>query len=126
MVPALVDTVAWNTLQLTPGAQFTLNITGNAASVTFLAIAEVQHIPTINDSLQTSGGDDYVTPGGILVDLTLYTQAFEQVSQLDNQSIAGLPPSVNYIWLRTSDTASAAGNGARLADPEFALAGNRL
>lgn len=107
VVPALVDTVAWNTLQLTPGAQFTLNITGNAASVTFVAIAEVQHIPTINDSLQTSGGDDYVTPGGILVDLTLYTQAFEQVSQLDNQSIAGLPPSVNYIWLRTSDTPSA-------------------
>ncbi|HEY7348072.1 MAG TPA: FtsX-like permease family protein [Ktedonobacterales bacterium] len=108
VVPALVDAVAWNALQLTPGARFTLNITGSPVSMTFQAITEVQHIPTINDSLQTAGGQDYLTPGGILVDLHLYTQTFEQLSQRDNQSdSAHLPPSINYIWLRTSDTTSA-------------------
>ncbi len=108
VVPALVDGVAWNLLHLAPGVRFTLNITGSPVNMTFLAVAEVQHIPTINDSLQTSGGPDYVTPGGILVDLTAYTQVFQQLSEANSQfSSAQLPPAVNYIWLRTSSAASA-------------------
>jgi hypothetical protein len=121
VVPALVDAVAWNALQLAPGSRFTLGIDGSATSVTFQAIAEVQHIPTINDSLETSGGSDYVTPGGILVDLQQYTQVFTQASQVGGQSDAsGLPPSVNYIWLRTSDA------GRALASVRAALASGPL
>ncbi|HLW01513.1 MAG TPA: FtsX-like permease family protein [Ktedonobacterales bacterium] len=108
VVPALVDGVAWNLLHLAPDARFTLNISGGDVNVTFQAVAEVQHIPTINDSLQTSGGNDYVTPGGILVDLTTYTQVFQQLSEANTQvDSAELPSAVNYIWLRTSDGASA-------------------
>jgi ABC-type lipoprotein release transport system permease subunit len=108
VVPALVDAVTWDTLQLTPGARFNVSMSGSAVTITFEAIAEVQHIPTINDSLQTSGSDDYTTPGGLLVDLTRYTQVFEQLSQTGNQlDMPLLPPAVNYIWLRTSDSPSA-------------------
>ncbi len=121
VVPALVDAVAWNALQLAPGSRFTLNISGSPVSLVFQAIAEVQHIPTINDSLETSGGADYVTPGGILVDLQQYTRVFAQASQVGGQTDAnGLPPSVNYIWLRTSDAAWA------LASVRAALASGPL
>ncbi len=108
VVPALVDAVFWNSLQLTPGATFFVNITGSSVSIMFQAIAEVQHIPTINDSLQTNGGNDYSTPGGILVDLALYTQVFEQASKINNQTgTQYLPPAINYVWLRTADSAPA-------------------
>ena len=107
VVPALVDAVAWNTLQLAPDSRFVMNIRGSV-SVTFQAVAEVQHLPTINDSLQTGGGNDYITPGGVLVDLNLYTQIYTQEDQLQNPGNAiHQPPTINYIWLRTDDTAAA-------------------
>ncbi|HEY7125931.1 MAG TPA: FtsX-like permease family protein [Ktedonobacterales bacterium] len=107
VVPALADAVAWNALQLAPGAQFVVNLSGSF-SITFQAIAEVEHIPTINDSLQTGGGDDYITPGGLLVDFNLYAQVYAQEVQLENVSgMIHQPPTINYIWLRTEDTPSA-------------------
>jgi predicted lysophospholipase L1 biosynthesis ABC-type transport system permease subunit len=86
-IPAIVDAVTWNALQLSPGAGFTL---GN---LTFVALAEVQHIPTVNDSLVTSGTDNYAVPGGVLVDYTIFNQV--------------QPQAPNYIWLHTSDDPAA-------------------
>ncbi len=110
VVPALVDAVAWDALHLTPGARFIVNLSASVI-ITFQAVAEVEHIPTINDSLQTGGGNGYITPGGVLVDLNLYTQIYEQEDQIENQNATmHLPITINYIWLRTRDNPYALAN----------------
>ncbi|HEX6778646.1 MAG TPA: FtsX-like permease family protein, partial [Ktedonobacterales bacterium] len=94
-IPAIVDAVAWNALQLSVGAAFSLG------GLTFVALAEVQHLPTVNDSLETSGANDYTVPGGVLVDYSVFSMVQHQVQHTD----ALQPP--NYIWLRTSDDPAA-------------------
>jgi putative ABC transport system permease protein len=92
-MPAIVDAITWNTLDLKAGQTFQVNLSGiSTRSFTFIAAAEAQHIPTVNDSLETNGAADYQTPGGMLVDFTLYSRAVAQ---------GALPP--NYVWLRSSD-----------------------
>jgi ABC-type antimicrobial peptide transport system permease subunit len=86
-LPAIVDAVMWNALQLSPGTTF------NLGGLTFVALAEVQHIPTVNDSLVTGGTDTYTVPGGVLVDYAVFNQVQKQAP--------------NYIWLRTSDDSTA-------------------
>jgi ABC-type antimicrobial peptide transport system permease subunit len=95
LVPAIVDAVAWNALQLSRGTTFSLG------GLPFVALAEVQHLPTVNDSLQTSGTGNYTVPGGVLVDFTVLS-----LVQAKTQSQA-IPPSLNALWLRTSDDPAA-------------------
>lgn len=94
-IPAIVDAVAWNALQLSVGTAFSLG------GLTFVALAEVQHLPTVNDSLETSGANDYTVPGGVLVDYSVFSMVQHQVQHTD----ALQPP--NYIWLHTSDDPTA-------------------
>ncbi len=104
-VPAIVDAVAWNALQLSVGTTFALG------GLSFVALAEVQHLPTVNDSLETSGADAYTVPGGVLVDYTVFStvQQVVQHSQAPLQPYpAPQPPS--SIWLRTSDDPAALAN----------------
>jgi ABC-type antimicrobial peptide transport system permease subunit len=99
-VPAIVDAVAWNALHLSIGAHFALAENRVQAGIPFVAVAEVQHIPTINDSLATSGAGDYITPGGVLVDYNTYASVYAH--------LALAPVSlVNYVWLRTGDSPGA-------------------
>ncbi len=101
VIPAVVDEAMWNMLQLTPGAQFTLIFNNGDVvdgQVNFVAIAEAQDIPTIIDSAEASGTDDYVVGGGMLVDY----QTFAQVYTRDFSDI-GVAVPVNYVWLRTRD-----------------------
>ena len=99
-VPAIVDAVTWNALHLTIGAHFTLAEERLQTGMPFVAVAEVQHIPTVNDSLETSGAGDYITPGGVLVDYNTYVSVY---SHLQSESVSF----VNYIWLRSSDSPTA-------------------
>ena len=100
-VPAIVDAVAWNALHLTPGARFSIDMQGLQGGVPLIASVEVQHIPTVNDSLATSGTDTYVTPGGIIVDYNAFAGVTRGLLH-DPRAVAA-----NYIWLRTSDDAAA-------------------
>ncbi|HEY7355016.1 MAG TPA: FtsX-like permease family protein, partial [Ktedonobacterales bacterium] len=100
-VPAIVDAVAWNALQLAPGARFYVSMQGVSQGVPIVAVAEVQHIPTVNDSLQTGGTNTYATPGGIIVDYTRFASLSRQLIG-DPRAIAA-----NYLWLRTSDDPAA-------------------
>jgi ABC-type antimicrobial peptide transport system permease subunit len=100
-VPALVDAVAWTALHLAPGAGFNISLPGVQTGVPLIAIAEVQHIPTVNDSLQTSGSAAYVTPGGIIVDYQRLAAVTTQLTR--NPRIIA----ANYIWLHTSDDPTA-------------------
>ncbi len=105
VVPAAVDAAMWNALQLTPGAHFTLLFNdGNVidGNVNFVAAAEVNHIPTINDSTVASDTTDIVADGGMLVDY----QTFAQVYIHDFFETGAAVP-INYVWLKTrSDNAS--------------------
>ncbi|HLW02191.1 MAG TPA: ABC transporter permease [Ktedonobacterales bacterium] len=113
-VPAIVDAVAWNALGLSPGARFNIAVQGLPAGVPMLAVAEVQHIPGVNDSLETSGTHNYTTPGGIIVDYNAFASLTRSLLH-DSSAVAP-----NYIWLRTSD------DPAALAHVRQALGGGTL
>lgn len=114
VVPAIVDAAAWKSLSLTPDSPFTLSDFNG--SVNFIAIAQVEHIPTISDSPDGSGTNDYVASGGVLVDFATY-QAIVQ----DTTTTSLLP---STVWLSTrhdpgslNDVRSALSSGAlRLND----------
>lgn len=95
VIPADVDMAMWNALHLTPGAHFTLTIP-DAGEVNFVAVAEVQHIPTVNDGSIPTDTNDYIPSGGLLVDYTSYTS----VLLADFQNI-GIDVPLNYVWLKT-------------------------
>jgi len=115
VVPAIVDTAAWKSLSLTPGASFTLSDFNG--SVTFLALAQVDHIPTISDSADASGTGDYVANGGVLVDFAAYQAALE-----DTTRTALLP---STVWLSTSQDPGSL-NNVRIALASGALRLNDL
>lgn len=118
-VPAFVDAAAWKTLSLTPGAPFTLDDINGV--VNFVALGEIEHIPTVNDSADASGTPDYVALGGVLVDFTTYQSVLHALAQ-DQATTPPLAPST--VWLSTKDDTSSlasvrsalAGGGTRLLD----------
>jgi hypothetical protein len=92
-VPALVDTLTWQALNLHIGAPFTVKLEDK--TITFVTLAEVTHIPTVNDSLAHQTSSDYTPPRGILVDYQTLATTFGNAS--------GHALDINYVWLRTSD-----------------------
>ena len=90
VLPALVDAAMWQQLKLSVDERFVLhdnNTDGTQiAAITYLALAEVEHIPTIQSS-------------GLLFDYqsgnTLY------------QALAGGPMPRNYLWVKSSDDSAA-------------------
>jgi ABC-type lipoprotein release transport system permease subunit len=93
-VPAIVDALTWQTLHLSVGAPITTQFQNK--TITFLAIAEVDHIPTVNDSLVVGTAPNFTPTGGLLVDYHALTSAYNSPS--------GDDLFVNYVWLRTSDS----------------------
>ncbi len=89
-IPAIVDAAAWNALHLSLGAHFTLN--DAQGPLTYVAIAEVAHIPTISDS---SNG----TSGGVLIDYQSYEALYSRQFHI-------APPLTN-VWLRVDPHAIA-------------------
>jgi putative ABC transport system permease protein len=93
LVPAVVDALTWQKLNLSVGASFTLQL--DNVAIQFVTVAEVEHIPTVNDSLVSGSASDFAPPGGVLVDYPTLAAAYEHAS---NNLL-----SINYVWLRTSD-----------------------
>jgi hypothetical protein len=92
-VPAIVDALTWQKLNLSVGAHFTLQLATKLIS--FTALAEIEHIPTVDDSLVSGSSSDFAPPGGILIDY----QSLIAVFNASNGDFL----TVNYVWLRTSD-----------------------
>lgn len=109
VVPAFVDAAAWKTLNLAPGAPFSLDDLNG--TVNYIALGEIEHIPTVNDSADASGTTSYVALGGVLVDFTTYQQVLHENQQTEPLVAA------STIWLKTQDNANA------LASVRSALAG---
>lgn len=102
-IPAIVDAYAWNQLGLRVGASFSVNNSSTPGdSLRYIAIAEVQHIPTVTDSLA----------GGLLVDYSSFAAVQNQVNRRYT--------SLNHIWLQTSD------DPAALSSVRAALTGGNL
>lgn len=99
VVPAIVDAATWNQLNLYPGAPFTLDFSDG--TVDFVALAEVQHVPTISDNAGYGNASSTVSSGGILVDYQTYASVYQS---LFFSSSGGSVP-INYIWLRTKSDA---------------------
>jgi ABC-type antimicrobial peptide transport system permease subunit len=92
-VPAVVDALTWRAFNLSIGATFILQV--GVKNISFTAIAEVEHIPTVNDSLAPGRGNDYIPPGGVLADYQTLATVYNATS--------GDFLTMNYVWLRTSD-----------------------
>ncbi|GAC1384021.1 MAG: hypothetical protein NVSMB33_12260 [Ktedonobacteraceae bacterium] len=96
-IAAIVDTSAWNALHLSSNAHF--SISDLNGSVNCLAIAEVQHLPTVVDSTEANDTGDYIPSGGVLVDYASYATI---ATKFNNTFI----PTTN-VWLKTrSDSTS--------------------
>jgi hypothetical protein len=134
-VPALVDAVAWNGLHLFAGAHFTLSTIEFSVPIPVVAVAEVRHIPAINDSIETNGAGGYATPGGVLVDFATLSKVYHNiVAASEGQSLSqsgqnvSPPPAPflapNHLWLRTSgDPATLARVRAKLSAGSLRLLG---
>jgi hypothetical protein len=113
-IPAIVDALTWKELDLSEGATFDLAPSDLSASITFLALDEVQHIPTVYDSLASGSTSDYTPPGGIVVDYQTFAQQLQQIAKTAIQP--------NQVWLRTAgDPASLASVRAALKTGPLAL-----
>lgn len=93
-IPAIVDSAAWQSLHLSLDKPFSLNFVPDGPLI-FIPVAEVNLIPTIGDSVSTSGD---VPAAGVLVDYrtlaSVYINTFAQYgSSLD----------INYAWVRSHD-----------------------
>ncbi|HEY1352490.1 MAG TPA: FtsX-like permease family protein [Ktedonobacteraceae bacterium] len=133
VVPAIVDAAAWQSLSLTPGSSFTLSDFNG--SVTFIAIAQVGHIPTISDSTAASGTSDYVARGGVLVDFATYQATVEAITrtsllpstvwlstQHDPGSLNNVRAALSSGALRLNDLADVQAQGNALARDPLSLA----
>ena len=107
IVPAIVDAATWDSLHLSTGKQFVLQLSVpdpstpqslTSTSISFIALARVQHIPTLSDS---SSSLDQASNGGILVDYQSCADGYAHASPIPQ------PLPISYIWLHTRDDATA-------------------
>jgi ABC-type lipoprotein release transport system permease subunit len=94
VVYALVDSALWQQYELSPGASFTLFMNeSNTVRVTFIALAEINFIPSTYD-----------TPANPESDISLIVDYQSYATVYNKQSSMALSP--NNVWLRTSDDPS--------------------
>jgi ABC-type antimicrobial peptide transport system permease subunit len=106
LVPVVVDAAATHELHLGIGALLfiVLNKQGDHP-LSCVVVAEVQHIPTINNSADTSSTGNITAPVGILMDYQTYLRVFTANS--GNHVDVGHSFLFNHIWLRAQDDPAA-------------------
>ncbi len=104
VVPAIVAASTWQILGLSPGMIFHLTDSfGSPDSTAYMAVAEVTHIPPVDDQVE----------GAVLVDYQ---------SLVAGRAIYQQTVQPNYVWLRTSGNPAAVSHlRSVLDDPAFAL-----
>src|SRR5579875_574380 len=96
VIPAIVDAQTWNRLGLHVGESFFVHQNGTLTdNIRYIAIAEVQAIPTLTD-LEIVNGQQF---GKMIVD-------YQTFSALEKR-LYGFEPSANHVWLHTSDDPTA-------------------
>jgi ABC-type antimicrobial peptide transport system permease subunit len=103
VVPVIVDATVWDTLELHPGATFTIDInTLRRPTLHCRAIARVEHISPVGTSFSASTGAS--TSGTMLVDYQTLNTIFGRNLSPNARFPASLP--VNHVWLNTKDDAT--------------------
>ncbi|HJT56839.1 MAG TPA: FtsX-like permease family protein, partial [Ktedonobacteraceae bacterium] len=96
IIPAIVDAYTWNKLGLHVGESFFVHQNGTLTNnVRYIAIAEVQSIPTLTN-LDIVANQQF---GNMIVDY----QTFSAIEK----RLYGFEPPANYVWLHTSDDPAA-------------------
>lgn len=111
VVPAIVASTTWNQLGLSQGMAFHLTTTsGNISPTTYVALAEVKHIPPVDDGSEGALLVDYQS----LVAGQIQGQGLTQTTAISQ---------LNYVWLRSGDDPAAVAHvRAALQKPTLALA----
>lgn len=113
-VPAIIDTKTWEMLHLQLGTPFILN--DQSTAIHFVPIAEVQHIPPVNDGQEVTDNSTVIA-GGILVDYSTYFATFMHIAMSNPGSFIldistgkhvyhGPTIRPTEVWLRTYDDAN--------------------
>src|SRR6266568_469103 len=107
VIPAIVDAYTWSRLRLHVGEAFFVqqNSTVNE-NVQYIAIAEVQHIPTLSNSFSGGDASTNLLSGNAIVDY--------QTLAATKKKYFGLYTPANYVWLRTSDDPAAVAHVRRV------------
>lgn len=102
VVPAFVDATLWHALGLSVGSRFVITqstATEGGNSVSFVALGEIERLPTTDQSVTTTFSPTNTNlPGAILVDFS----TFRQVMNLH----AAIPISLNFVWIHTATDAA--------------------
>ncbi|MBX5450383.1 FtsX-like permease family protein [Thermogemmatispora sp.] len=106
LVPAIIDEAAAQSLHLSTGSTLVLTVTATPSSppieTSFVVVGQVQAMPTVLSSPQGNVANG-VPAGGVLVDYQTYATIFEGPALAAGSDLLPL----NYVWLRTSESASA-------------------
>jgi putative ABC transport system permease protein len=94
-LPAIVDAAAVQTLHLLPNNEF--EISDANGTVTCYMIAEVQRIPTVNDSPFATGTNGFSATGGILVDYQSYAAVLQKAT--------GTVVTPSDVWVKSGSDA---------------------
>ncbi len=104
-VPVIADAATMHLLVLRVGDGFTMTVNNLPYStLNYRVIAEVQHIPTINDSDASGVGN--ASPGGVLLDYTTFATLYRQNALANNAGASPYLP-INHVWLRAPDDPAA-------------------
>lgn len=116
LVPAIADAATWESLHLSRGAIFAMKFSPYGL-VTFRAIAEVEQIPTINESAGGGEGNSDVPSGGVLVDYQSFASAYNNLAVQWGNSLP-----INYVWVRAQADQAAQANVRKVLDSGCCLA----
>ena len=121
-VPAIVDAATVNALDLHIGSTFTISVNNlTNGTLNCMIVAEVQHIPSVNNSDAPGSAGSNALPGGVLIDYTAFSNVYLQ-DIFRSGATSPLYPPINHLWLRTNeDPASLAHVRAALMTPGLHL-----
>ena len=121
-VPVIVDAVTAQKDALNVGNLLTIDISALAyGSLDCQVVAIIQHIPTVNDSLNATGAADTSLAGGMLLDYGTYAQVYREAIRISGLNVSPLLP-LNHVWLRTrTDGAALTQVRAALQTPALRL-----
>lgn len=110
-VPAYVDQLAWDRLNLHMGSVFTIQVSNlDIADLKCVVVDKVEHLPTVNDSTQGGLPNETQPSAGVIIDYQTYLKAYQQEAQDSGFTSGSKPLAPNYFWLHTTDDATQLAN----------------
>ncbi len=93
-MPAIVDAAAWQDLHLSIGRPFSLS--NSNGTLNFVAMGEVQHLPTVIDTTAQNNTGEESLAGGVLVDFSTYNRL---------SGVNGVSYTTTTVWVKSQESA---------------------